>query len=114
MESVEYGVLRVQSSELFNNSLLLPVAVTIARETAVEGTLTASELRERLAGRAESNQIRDVVDRIGAIGAVQEMPRLKRPNPRLWIRLPHPFWAFVDGWAQHAMSTGADASEVAG
>jgi hypothetical protein len=112
MEKHEYSALRIQSSGLFNNGLVLPVAIAIVRETPVEGTFGARELRERLGGRAESNQIRETVDRIASIGAVQELPHLGRPHPRAWIRSHHPFWDFVDAWAQRTMSAEADPSET--
>ena len=99
MESAEYEQLRNMSSALFNNGLLLPVALVIARTVAVEGTFTARSLRERLQGRAESNQLRDIVDRIARIDAVAQLPHPGRPHPRVWTRRSHSFWGFVEMWA---------------
>jgi hypothetical protein len=106
MDEDKYLLLRDRSSDLFNNSLVLPVAWAILQHTEVDATLAASEIRQELGGRVENNQIREALKRLERIGALQEMPHTGPPNPHVWVRRDHPLWAFVDTWTSNLLAPG--------
>lgn len=98
MENDSYEMLRDRSRGLFNNALVLPVALSIAEQVQVGSDLTIADIREWLGGRAASNQIREAVARIESTTAIGEMPYPGRPHPRRWQRNDHPLWSFVINW----------------
>src|ERR1700712_5046486 len=106
MEDEAYTTLRTISAGLFKNGLLMPVANEVLR-IPESGSFTASDLRQRLGGRVENNQIRDVLSRLEACGAVVELPFPGRPHAHIWERQEHPFWKFASDWIRQAAPAGA-------
>ena len=98
MDESLYLDLRERSWALFHNRLVLPAARVVFDLGDRGGSFGASEIRRQIGGSAESNQIRDALTRLEAIGAISELPYLGRPNPRRWSREDHPFWDFVESW----------------
>jgi hypothetical protein len=98
MESEDYAALRDLSSRVFKNALVVPVAWAVPRVTDVGGSFVASQVREELSGKLESNQIREALGRIEEIGAVTELPYPGRPHARTWERVKSPFWQFLEKW----------------
>lgn len=99
MEKHEYENARKRSRGLFNNALILPVAIVVAERIQPGSDFTVADVRAWMGGRAESNQIRDAVRRIEAAEAIVELPYPGRPHPHRWQRNEHPFWTFVTEWA---------------
>jgi hypothetical protein len=95
----QYEAQREMSDGLFKNRLVVPVASAVLTVTEAGGTFTATDVRHQLGGRAESNQIREVIEtRLEMCGAVEQLPYPGRPHPRTWERLENPFWAFIEHW----------------
>ncbi len=100
MENMDYESARRSSKGLFKNALVLPVGHAIAEEVVVGGDFTASDVRQWIGGRAESNQIRDALGRFESAEAIIELPYPGQPHPHRWERLDHPVWDFITEWSQ--------------
>jgi hypothetical protein len=98
MEKRTYEKLRELSNLAFKNALILPVSYAVLSTTESGGFVEASEVREFLDGRLESNQIRKMFERIEAFDALRELPYGGRPYARTWERVTGPYWIFVDDW----------------
>ena len=99
MEPTQFDDLRARSASLFNNALVVPIAVAILdRENSKDG-FGAAEIRQQLGGAAADNQIRQVLKRLEACELLLQLPYPGRPHPRMWQRLDGPFWAFIESWA---------------
>jgi hypothetical protein len=98
MDKEAYEDARESSSGLFNNALVLPVAIAILHTVEEGATFVISELREELAGRVADNQIRDALKRIVSTGAAIRLTSDSRPRSDAWQRQAHPFWPFVGDW----------------
>jgi hypothetical protein len=107
MEEAAYNALRNSSSDLFKNSLVLPVAWSLIQTTEVGATVAASEIRRDLGGQVENNQIREAMDRLEKIGALRKLPRGGRLSPHLWVREIHPVWDFVGVWVTPLLTVDA-------
>jgi hypothetical protein len=100
MENDQYLALRKQSDDLFKNGLVVPIARAILDLPNGESAFGVTEIREALGGRAASNQIREVLGtRLEPSSAVEELPYLGKPHPKLWRKLKCPFWGFIESWA---------------
>lgn len=95
-----YESLRAASFALFKNSLILPVAAAVVRESEAGEVVAIAEVREVLGGRVEGNQIREALNRLTEIGASAHIPSPRRSEPHLWRREDHPFWPFADSWVR--------------
>jgi hypothetical protein len=98
MDKALYQQAREASKGLFNNALVLPVAVAISATTDSGGTFEISEVREGLAGRAAENQIRKAIERLVSAGAAKRLASLGPPHADAWERRPHPLWTFANDW----------------
>lgn len=103
MELMDYELARDRSKGLFNNALVLPVALAVEEGAKVGSDFTVADVRRWIGGRAAENQIHDVLGRIESAEAITQMPFLGRPHPRRWERVAHPLWAFVTAWAEVAV-----------
>jgi hypothetical protein len=98
MEQIEYEIARGRSKDLFNNALILPVAMAVVANVDVGSDLTAPDVQIWLGGRVASNQITEALRRIQSTGAAFELPYPGRPHPHRWERRKHPLWRFVADW----------------
>jgi hypothetical protein len=98
MELIEYKSARDRSKGLFNNALVLPVAMVIVAQVKVGSDLTTPDVQVWLGGRAAGNQIAEALRRIESTGAIVELPYPGRPHPHRWERREHPFWRFAVDW----------------
>jgi len=59
--------------------------------------VTAKEVGRGLSGMLAQKQVLEVLNRLCAIGALEELPYLGRPSPRIFRRRAAPYWALVAG-----------------
>lgn len=101
MDKEEYEVVRGASKSLFDNALVLPVALAISSVAQERATFELGDLREELGGRAAETPIRRALKRIVSSGAATQLVSLGPPHSDVWERHPHPLWTFVGNWAEH-------------
>jgi hypothetical protein len=99
MEPMQYKTARERSRDLFNNALILPVALAVVTHVEVGSDLTAPDVLVWLGGRGAGNQVAEALRRIESTGALVELPYPGRPHPRRWERREHPFWRFATDWS---------------
>lgn len=98
MDKRAYDKLRELSKGAFKNSNIVPVSYAILSTTEAGGFVEATDIREFLNGRIESNNIRDAFERLETFDALSELPYAGPPRARTWERLTAPYWPFVDDW----------------
>jgi hypothetical protein len=81
------------SSGLHGNKHVFPVALWIAERNCESCKTT--EIAVGLGGRLAANLVLKALDRLCLIGALQELPHPGRPHPRIFERLPSPYWSLV-------------------
>ena len=80
---------------------VLPVAAWMLR-SGVE-VVEVSDAMRGLGGRADRPRIIEALEKLGEIGAVQELERGGRRNsPRIFSKTPNPYWSFVNAYLADA------------
>lgn len=100
MDKDVYEAARVASKGLFDNALVLPVALAISREINDGASFEIGHVREELGGRAAETSIRNALKRLTSTGALHQLVSLGPPHPDVWERRPHPLWTFAPDWAR--------------
>jgi hypothetical protein len=82
-----------RSVAIHGNRAVFPVAAWIA-EAGVDA-ITAPEVVRGLGGELAPNKVLEALIRISKIGALDEMPHLGRPHPRVFRLRKSAYWNFV-------------------
>lgn len=98
-----YERLAERSHALHYNKHVLPVATWIA-EASVE-TIKAPEVGLGLGGRSPANRVMEALERLCAIGALQELPYPGPPQARIFERRSTAYWHFVLAFAEEVESS---------
>lgn len=92
MDLVRFDLLADYSAKLHGHKYVFPVAVWLC-EHEDDGVFSQPEIRRGLV-HAESNRIFEALDRLIALDALIELPKLS--GRRCFERKPnHPYWDFV-------------------
>jgi hypothetical protein len=91
----EVDPLTARSKAIHSNGHLLPVAAWIQQARLQD--VTAKEVGRGLSGMLAQKQALEVLERLCVIGALEELPYLGRPAPRVFRRCDAPYWALVAG-----------------
>jgi hypothetical protein len=85
-----FDKLSIRSQALHGNKYVLPIGVAALELRGP--TITAREAVEAVGGKAPANRTLQALERLCAIGAMEEQPHLGRPTPRVFRLRPHPYW----------------------
>lgn len=89
-----FEALTAASRDVHGNMFVLPVAFWVAEESG--SGVSVSEIMRGLQGRVDRHRIIEALERLCAIGAMEELPRPDVRNaPRFFDMKIHPYWAFV-------------------
>src|SRR4051812_29599389 len=78
---------------IHGNRAVLPAAGCVLELGASD--VTASEVVRGLQGRVAPNKALEALERLCAIGALEELPRLGRPHARVFKRRANAYWSLV-------------------
>lgn len=101
--------LATKSRSLHGHRYVLPAAAWILR-SGVE-TVTPSDVMVGLGGRADRPRVIEALVKLVSIGALTELPRAGKRDPRVFERVDDPYWSLVA--TQLSGSSAADTGRTA-
>jgi hypothetical protein len=88
-----FELLANKSRSLHGHRYVLPVAAWILK-SGVE-TVSPSDVMVGLGGRADRPRVIEALVKLASIGALTELPRAGKRDPRLFERINDPYWNLV-------------------
>jgi hypothetical protein len=82
-----------RSVAIHGNRAVLPVAAWIVEGPA--DAVIAPDVVKGLGGELAPNKVLEALARLSTIGALEEMPHVGRPHPRVFRRRDSGYWQFV-------------------